>query len=65
MPVRVVWGDNKIGLLFFTEMMLSVVLMIDVVLSFHTGACAGVMYSVPRVPVQPECTESWLGWWPC
>ena len=37
MPVRVAWGDQKIGLLFVVEMILSMLLMADLALSFHTG----------------------------
>ena len=37
MPVRVVWGNSSMGLLFATEMVLSVLLCFDVLLSFHTG----------------------------
>lgn len=37
MPVRVVWGNNTIGMLFAVEMGLSLLLAADVALSFHTG----------------------------
>jgi hypothetical protein len=44
MPVRVVWGDNQIGMLFVTEMALSLFLMLDVVLSFNTGAVCSYLF---------------------
>lgn len=56
MPVRVVWGDNQIGILFGLEMVLSLLLLADVVLSFHTGG-----YWASRVGVQVGRRQSG-GW---
>lgn len=68
MPVRVVWGDNKPGMLMYSEMLMSGILLLDVLLSFNTGArdslcgrrdCTLEHSPGPQIPpkqgLQPPC----------